>query len=286
MIMNGGTVDEVKVMADFLLTSPAPKEIVAKFKESKIGSPYTTKQKGFAGRYKHKMTQTYWHDLLIEAAREQGLPEPRLEPLKGADIPLAVIDGAVQVDVPVMRRMTNQPVEPISRPSRVVPTGVLALSTVIDEYITYMRLKQDVKDTQDKLARWNKQFLYVMGDLEIAEIESKHGYEYIRKVLAKHPDRSNRTLKEYCWGVQNLLKYCVECGYIQTNPFRDLDLKKYGAAGEETYPYSAEEITTIFNHNWSEQDSYYYQFWLQQACGNPRLATLHGNASMIPNTAT
>ena len=114
--------------------------------------------------------------------------------------PLAVIDGNVQVDSPIMRRTTNQPVEPISRPARIVPTGVRTLSTVMDEYLADMRLKQKVIDTQKKLTRWNKQFLDVMGDLEIAEIEPKHGYEYIRKVLAKHPTRSNQTLKDYLLG--------------------------------------------------------------------------------------
>jgi integrase len=254
MIINGGTIDEANVMADFTATSPSPEEVLVRFEELQVNSPYTTEQKGLAGRYKHLMTQTFWHDLLIEAARKQGLPEPRLDPLKGDNTPLAVIDGNVQVNIPIMRRTTNQPVEPISRPARIVPTGVRTLSTIMDEYLEDMRLKQNVLDTQKKLTRWNKQFLDVMGDLEIAEIEPKHGYEYIRKVLAKHPTRSNQTLKDYLWGVQSLLKYCVECGYIKSNPFRDIDLKKYGAESEETLPYSNEEIKIIFTYDWNEPD--------------------------------
>ena len=254
MIMNGATIDEANVMADFIATSPSPEEVLVRFRALQANSPYTTEQKGLAGRYKHLMTQTFWHDLLIEAAREQGLPEPRLDPLKGHNTPLAVIDGNVQVNTPIMRRTTNQKVEPISRPARIVPTGVRTLSTVMDEYLVDMRLKLDVLNTQKKLTRWNKQFFDVMGDLEIAEIRSQHGYAYIRKVLADNPDRSNRTLKDYCWGVQNLLQYCVRSGYIETNPFRDLDLKKYGKEAEETYTYTSEEIAMIFNHNWNEQD--------------------------------
>ena len=254
MIMNGGAIDEAKVMADFIATSPPAEELIVKFRELQINSPYTTEQKGLAGRYKHLMTQTFWHDLLIEAAREQGLPEPRLDPLKGHNTPLAVIDGNVQVNTPIMRRTTNQKVEPISRPARIVPTGVRTVASVINEYLADMLLKQKVVDTRKKLTRWNKQFLDVMGDLEIAEIEPKHGYEYIRKVLAKHPTRSNQTLKDYLWGVQSLLKYCVECGYIKSNPFRDIDLKKYGAESEETLPYSNEEIKIIFTHDWNEPD--------------------------------
>ena len=82
MIMNSATIDESKVIADLLATYPSPEEVIVKFRELQTNSPYTTEQKGLAGRYKHLMTQTFWHDLLIEAAREQGLPEPRLDPLK------------------------------------------------------------------------------------------------------------------------------------------------------------------------------------------------------------
>ena len=254
MIINSSKPD-IQVLLDLAKSNPSdPDAVLNKYHELAGKSSYSIEQKGLAGRYKHLMTQTYWHDLLIEAARKQGLPEPRLDPLKGHNTPLAVIDGNVQVDSPVMRLTTNQPVEPISRPARVVPTGVRTLSTVMDEYLADMRLKQNLFNTQKKLTRWNKQFLDVMGDLEIAEMQPKHGYEYIRKVLADNPDRSNRTLKDYCWGVQNLLKYCVESGYIQNNPFGDLDLKKYGKEAEETYPYTSEEITTIFKYNWNEQE--------------------------------
>ena len=255
MVMNSATIDETKVMADLLATSPSSEEVIVRFRELQINSSYTTEQKGLAGRYKHLMTQTFWHDLLLEAAREQGQPEPRLDPLKGADVPVIVeADGNVLVDSPIMRRTTNQPVEPISRPARVIPTGVLTIASVMDEYLVDMRLKQNLVGTQKKLTRWNQQFLDVMGDLEIAEIQPKHGYEYVRRVLADNPSRSNGTLKDYCWGVQNLLKYCVESGYIQANPFGYLDLKKYGKEAEETHTYTSKDITTIFNHNWNEQD--------------------------------
>lgn len=253
IVLNTVTDDDFEIMIALLATA-SPQEVLAKFRETQVGSPYSTEQKGLAGRYQTSMIHTYWQDLLLLAARQQGLPEPRLAPLKGADIPLAVIDGTVQVDVPVMRRTTNKPVEPISRPARVVPTGVLTLSAVMDEYLLDMRLKLSVLNTQRKLTRWNKQFLEIMGDLEIAEIEAKHGYEYVRKILLKYPNRSNRTLKDYCWGVQNLLQYCVECGYIKSNPFRDLNLKKYGEEAKETFPYSSEDIRVIFAHDWNEQD--------------------------------
>ena len=142
------------------------------------------------------MTQTFWHDLLIEAAREQRLPEPRLDLHKGNDLPTILVDETIQVDSPLIRRLTNQTVEQISRPARVVPTDVRTLSTVMDGYLEDMRLKQNLLDTQKKLTRWNKQFLEMMGDLEITEIQPKHGYEYVRRVLEENPNRSRGTLKD------------------------------------------------------------------------------------------
>ena len=50
-----------------------------------------------------------------------------------------------------------------------MPTDVLKLFTIIDEYLEDMRLKQNVLDTQRKLTRWNEQFLDVMGDLDISD---------------------------------------------------------------------------------------------------------------------
>ena len=155
-------------------------------------------------------------------------------------------DGQILPDVSTLRRFTNEPLEPISRPARVVPKGVVTVSSVMEEYLEDMRLKQKVLNTQAKLQRWAKQFLDMMGDMEIAEIRPKHGYDYITAILKKHPTRSNQTLKDYAWGVQSLLKYCVQRGYIDVNPFLSLDLSKYGEQSKKTYPYSKEELITIF----------------------------------------
>lgn len=128
-------------------------------------------------------------------------------------------------------------------------------------------------DTQKKLTRWSKQFLDVMGDMEIAEVKPKHGYDYITAILKKHPTRSNQTLKDYAWGVQSLLKYCVQRGYIDVNPFQSLDLSKYGEQSEKTYPYSREELNAIFLMIGSHRSACYYLFLQPQACGPQRLGT-------------
>ena len=74
------------------------------------------------------------------------------------------------------------------------------------------------------------------------------------RVLAENPKRSNKTLRDYIWGVQDLLKYCVQRDYIQSNPFRDLDLKTVGKPSKETYPFEKSELKAIFAHDWNAQD--------------------------------
>ena len=150
--------------------------------------------------------------------------------------------------------LPKQETQPVERSRRIRSRATLTISSVMDEYLVDMRLKQDSLDTQRKLKRWAKKFLDMMGDMEIAKIKPAHGFEYITKVLSEYPTQANKTLKDYLWGVQNLLKFCRERGYIDINPFVDLDISKYGKASEQTYPYSREELRTIFAHDWGPQE--------------------------------
>jgi integrase len=270
MVMNAGTKEELNKLATLtalgthfskLLTAETGKPnklevVVAKSNAAQMGSQYTPKQRGYAGRYRTEIVHNFWSDLLITAAREQGLPEPRIEPfVQGPHDAMILADGKIVPDLHITRSPEiTKKFESISRPARVVPKGVVTVSSVMEDYLADMRLKQDSLDTQRKLTRWAKQFLDMMGDMEIAEIKPTHGFEYINKVLSEYPTRANKTLKDYLWGVQNLLKFCRERGYIDINPFVDLDISKYGKTSEQTYPYSREELRTIFAHDWGPQE--------------------------------
>ena len=256
MVLNAATKEQAHELATLLASASSEEELVLGSRALLKDSPYTSKQRGYAGQYKSEIVYNFWADLLITAAREQGLPEPRIEPfVQGPHHAMILADGKIVPDLHITRSPEiTKKFESISRPARVVPKGVVTVSSVMEDYLADMRLKQDSLDTQRKLTRWAKQFLDMMGDMEIAEIKPTHGFEYINKVLSKYPTRANKTLKDYLWGVQNLLKFCRERGYIDINPFVDLDISKYGKASEQTYPYSREELTTIFAHNWGPQE--------------------------------
>ena len=219
------------------------------------GPPYTLEQKVSAARYRTEAVYNYWADLLILAAREQGLPEPSFDPfVRGPYDSVVLADGKILDDLPLGQALPMQTFHPLSRPARIVPTEALTYSSVMPEYLEQVERDTPIKDTKSKKVRWAKRFLTVMGDLEITEIKPKHAYDYLDKILAEYPDFANKTLKDYIWGVQALLKYCVQRDYIQSNPFRDLDLKKVGQPPEETYPFEMSEMWTIFAHDWNPQD--------------------------------
>jgi integrase len=254
IILNQAVPEALSELTELIVGGLPPEEIRERISALNSKSQYSMADKGVAGRYMTEPVHTFWQDLLISAARKQGLPEPTVEPFTGPKTDLALIKGQIQIDHPSLRRLTNDPVELISRPARIVPTEALTYSSVMPEYLERVERDTPLEDTKRKKKRWAKQFLDVMGDLEIAAIKPKHAYDYLDKVLAENPDRSNKTLRDYILGVQSLLKYCVQRDYIQSNPFRDLDLKPYGEQPEETYPFEMSELKAIFAYDWNPQD--------------------------------
>jgi hypothetical protein len=249
IILNQAVPEALSELTELIVGGLPPEEIRERISALNSKSQYSMADKGVAGRYMTEPVHTFWQDLLISAARKQGLPEPTVEPFTGPKTDLALIKGQIQIDHPSLRRLTNDPVELISRPARIVPTEALTYSSVMPEYLERVERDTPLEDTKRKKKRWAKQFLDVMGDLEIAAIKPKHAYDYLDKVLAENPDRSNKTLRDYILGVQSLLKYCVQRDYIQSNPFRDLDLKPYGEQPEETYPFEMSELKAIFAYD-------------------------------------
>ena len=258
LVFNDAREDQVIRLLELFDSDLRPEEIVLESRKLLKLGPYTTEQKASAGRYKTKIVHNFWHDLLITATRKQGLPEPPLGSFHGADIPFGVVNNQIYPKVPIISNIVEssfgKSLKHIDRPVRVVPQKALTVSSVMQDYLIDMKMKQKNIDTQRKLKRWMEQFHRTMGDLEIFAIKPKHGYDYIRTILTDHPDRSNKTLKDYVWGVQNFLKYCLENGFIDTNPFTGLDLSKYGEASEETYAFSREDLKKIFSYDWEPQE--------------------------------
>ena len=253
IVLNTVTDDDLEIMIALLATA-SPQEALTKFREMQVGSHYSNEQKGLAGRYQTSMIHTYWQDLLLIAARQQGLPEPHTEPFKGADIPMAMIEGTVVIDVPIMRRMTNQPVGPISRPARIVPKGPLMLSDVQEEYFKIVDRDYDRADTRRALKRGIIKFMNLMGDLPVQEVDITTAYAFIDKQLEQKPYTSHSLIKDTNWTMNKMFRFMMKRGYVKNSPFVGLDLKTYGIKTKGFLPYTSEELFTIFNHNWEPQE--------------------------------
>lgn len=254
IILNQAVPEELPELAKIIGGDLSPKEIRERINALDAKSQYSMTDKAVAAKYTSEPVHTFWQDLLISAARAQSLPEPSIEPFTGLKTDLIMINDQIHIDHQSMRRLSNEPVAAISRPARVIPTEALSYSSVMLDYLEKVERDTPLEDTKRKKKRWAKQFLTVMGDLEIKDIRPKHAYDYLDRILMEYPDRSNKTLKDYIWGVQDLLKYCVQRDYIQSNPFRDLDLKKVGKPSEKTYPFEMSELRAIFAHDWNPQD--------------------------------
>jgi len=258
MVLNDASEDQAIKLFEAVFSNLKPEEIIIESRKFYSKTTFTSEQFACAGRYTTTIIHSFWQDLLIMAARHQGLPEPLLEPFKGGNIKFGAVNDLILPNTPMIKNMAEdlygEPMQEINRPFRVIPQTVLTISSVMQDYLTDMSMKQKNIGTQRKLKRWIEQFHRIMGDLVISEIKPKHGYDYIRTVLTDHPNRSNKTLKDYVWGVQNFLKYCLENGFIDINPFTGLDLSKYGESSEQTYAFSREDLKTIFSYDWEPQE--------------------------------
>ena len=258
MVLNDASEDQAIKLFEAVFSNLKPEEIIIESRKFYSKTTFTSEQFGCAGRYKTTIIHSFWQDLLIMAARHQGLPEPLLEPFKVGNIKFGAVNDLILPNTPMIKNMAEdlygEAMQEINRPFRVIPQTVLTISSVMQDYLTDMSMKQKNIGTQRKLKRWIEQFHRIMGDLVISEIKPKHGYDYIRTVLTDHPNRSNKTLKDYVWGVQNFLKYCLENGFIDINPFTGLDLSKYGESSEQTYAFSREDLKTIFSYDWEPQE--------------------------------
>lgn len=82
MVLNVANNDDLVEILAVLTNTSEPEALLEKFSSLPVG-PYTSQQKGLAGRYKSEIIHNFWHDLLILAAREQGLQEPNVQPFSG-----------------------------------------------------------------------------------------------------------------------------------------------------------------------------------------------------------
>lgn len=231
MVFNDCDKDHAKRIVELLASDLSAEILVEELKHLMSKNTFILKQLGFAGRYNTPIVGNFWQDLLKSAARLQRLPQLKLDKPISQNLQFQIVAGQIFPNVAIVKdlaeRLYCKPMQASDQPVRVMPARVVTISTALPGYLEKTRLKQNNIGTQRKIKRWIEHFQIIMSYLEIINMKPKHGYDYVRFILKDNPNRCNKTLKDYVWGVQNFLKYCVENGVIEPSPFTGLDLSKY-----------------------------------------------------------
>ncbi|NRB17236.1 MAG: tyrosine-type recombinase/integrase [Rhodobacteraceae bacterium] len=120
-------------------------------------------------------------------------------------------------------------------------------STLVGTYQRTLEQRVKRKDMKSKTAkaRMNniKQFVDMIGDLPLDEVEATHAYAFADQ-LGK--EFANSTVKTRVSDVSTLFEDAVRSGRMKHNPFTNLKLRSYGKRGQHYTPLSDELLTHLF----------------------------------------
>lgn len=130
------------------------------------------------------------------------------------------------------------------RPKPVVPKvdPALLISRIRPQYIEG-RPWNKIK-TMNGADTHIKEFVSVVGDMEVGAITKKHAYDYAK--FLSEQGRGNSTIRTRVSSVGGMLTWCEQQGHLETSPIVNLKLKHYGAATEHYKPLDHDELVKLF----------------------------------------
>ena len=226
--------------------------------------------------YNTAPVQNFFHDLITQAALEQGSEPPafesrRLTKLLSATKGLKTTFHTDKYDSDIG---LGSKVKEVNRDRKFVAPALLTVMAVQEEYLAMLDRDFDKVKTKGKLTRGVATFVDLMGDLPLAQITSKTAYDYADALLAKNPTYANQTITDYVWYFQTFIKFCVRKGYMDSNPFRDIDVRKYGVPTKNYHAFSKEDLRNIFSYDWPEQERLFLSILVTTGMRLTEVATL------------
>ena len=249
----------------------------------RFNNGFTLEQYRALARYRSMAVHTFWQDLLVNAALAQGVDAPILEddpknffvPREGyqefllgfankmiADL---VADGMPEEeadeklkdllnDDAVKNSFKNWDLENAGfRPRQTENPRPKQLSTFYSDWDKRILRDYENKSTQNKLKRGIRNFQSAVGDMVIDQVEPHHAYEFLDAILEDRPNVSRSTLSTNIWGCQAFFNFLIEDkGALSINPFNRINLRKRGAKAVEWQRYETDELYTIFQYPWTE----------------------------------
>ncbi|MFV1535255.1 DUF6538 domain-containing protein [Phaeobacter sp. JH209B] len=89
------------------------------------------------------------------------------------------------------------------------------------------------------------QFIDVVGDLELTELEAKHAYQFAKQLEAD--GKAHRTIQTRISDVTTMLTEAVQDGELKTNPFTGLKLARFGKTGRNYTPLNDRQLEALFS---------------------------------------
>jgi integrase len=132
----------------------------------------------------------------------------------------------------------------------------LKISRLVNEYSLYLdQLDQESgKERRTKISKI-KEFIEAMDNgsaLHLDDIKKVHAYNYAEWMARM--GRANKTIRGNISRVAAMLRWAERKGYIERNPFVELDLKEYGRRSEPWLPFSWKELEDIFAQDMHNED--------------------------------
>ncbi|EBA14423.1 Phage integrase [Roseobacter sp. SK209-2-6] len=155
---------------------------------------------------------------------------------------------------PVKIVYSSEPPDPLYqfRPKPIIPKAdaSLRLSRIWPKYIEGRNWRRE--KTKNGIKSHLKEFLSVVGDLQVDQIKKKHGYQYAR--FLDQTGYSNSTVGTRVRAVGSMLTWCEEHDIIENHTLRNLNLKDYGYPGRPWKPFPAEDLQSIFSQELPQQE--------------------------------
>lgn len=107
--------------------------------------------------------------------------------------------------------------------------------------------------TKGEAERYIKQFIQLVGDLNVDDVNKKHAFDFARELHEQ--GKSNAAVKAANSYVKNLFSWGVENGLLAANPWEGaISLKNYGYKKTPYRPFSKQQLFALFQQQMPEQD--------------------------------
>ncbi len=127
------------------------------------------------------------------------------------------------------------------------PKGSRTIEDVLPEFEKHLegRVRNGLRNkTAKEWLTFVPQFVKVVGNLSLSDIQKKHGYDFAKALAAQ--GKAEKTIRSRLTGVSRLLQFATEEGLLEQNPFNNLPLNGIGKKSHHYRPLSDEQLSALF----------------------------------------